>query len=320
MSLEKVVQCIKENKRFLITSHVNLEGDALGSELACFKLLRRKKKQVVILNQDKVPAEYNFLPHIKEIKNKIQNFSFDAAIILDCSDFSRCGRVRELFSADKITINIDHHISNNNFADINWVEPSCSSTAEMIYHLYKKLCVPLDKDSALDLYTGILTDTGSFRYANTNYRTHLVVAQLLKTGVLPEVVYKNIYQSHAFDDVKLLTRVFPLIRRDREGKLVWFSIPKKILKKSSVSFDLTEAVLAFGRQIKGVEVVVLFKENLGQANQIKVNLRSQGKYDVNRIASFFGGGGHRTASACTLNGNLNDVCKKVLRKIKESLY
>jgi len=320
MSVEKVIDCIRKNKRFIITTHINVEGDALGSELALAVLLKRKGKEAVILNQDKVPPEYRFLPGVDAIKNKLGNFNFEVAVILDCSDLNRCGKIQKLFANAVTTLNIDHHISNSKFADINWVKPRVSSAAEMVYELYQRLGVPFKRDSAVALYAGILTDTGSFRYANTNYHTHMMAASLLKAGAVPQKVYQNIYQSNSFEDMKFLAKILPSIRRDREGKLVWFVIPGSALKKASHDFDLTEHVLSFGRKIKGVEVVVVFKENLGKKNQIKVNFRSQGECDVNRIAKYFGGGGHRSASACTVTGSLREVSDRVLAKIREILY
>jgi len=320
MSLKKVVNCIRKNKSFLVTTHINVEGDALGSELAFAELLRYKRKKVLILNQDKVPEEYRFLPGTENIKNVLKENNFDVAAILDCSDLNRCGEVHKMFRKDTVTLNIDHHISNSQFADINWVKPHASSTAEMIYELYKKLSVPLTKKSATALYAGILTDTGSFRYSNTNYYTHVMAADLLRHGIVPRDIYKNIYQSNAFLDMKFLTKVLSFVQRDKEGKLVWFTIPREILKRANPNFDLTEHVLSFGRKIKGAEVVVLFKENLSTKYQIRINFRSQGKFDVNKIAKYFGGGGHRSASACTVSGNLDEISVNVLNKIKEVLY
>ena len=320
MSLEKAIKCVIKNNSFLITSHVNLEGDALGSELAFLELLRRLGKKAVILNQDRVPLEYSFLPGAKDILNKLNNFHFDTGVILDCSDLNRCGDVHKLFMNAKTIINIDHHISNSRFADINWVKPHASSTSEMIYEFYKRMSLPLKKNSATALYAGILTDTGSFRYTNTTSYTHLVAADLLKYGINPQEIYKNIYQSNLFEDMKLLIKAFSLMQRDAQGKLVWFMVPRLLLKKSSFDFDLSEHILTFGRQIKGAEVVVLFKENLSKKGQIKINFRSQGKVDVNKIAKYFGGGGHRSASACTVNGPLQAIAEQVLSKIKEALY
>lgn len=322
MSLKKVIAGIKRNKNFLITTHMNLEGDALGSELAFWRLLKAFGKRATIVNEDNLPYGYDFLPQvysIKKYKDNLKNIKFDCFVTLDCSGLSRCGGVQRLNLGKKPVINIDHHISNENFGDINWVEPHASSACEMIYKLYKKLGVPLDRDSALCLYAGIVTDTGSFRYSNTTSFVHKITAELLRYELNVPGIYQNIYGNVPLADARLLTRILPQMRFKAGGRVAWFTVPRHLLKNQRITFDLTENILSFGRMIKGVEVTVLFKENLGTRNEVRVNFRSQGKVNVNKIAAFFGGGGHRTASACTIAGSLDETRKKVLKKIEETL-
>ncbi|MCX5702414.1 MAG: bifunctional oligoribonuclease/PAP phosphatase NrnA [Candidatus Omnitrophica bacterium] len=321
VSLRKVVSCIKNNNNFLITTHINLEGDALGSEMAFYRLLKKMGKRATIINEDDVPYGYDFLPHlgrIKKFENDMKNIRFDCFVALDCSFLKRCGKVSRLNSKDKPILNIDHHISNENFGDINWVEPSCSSCAEMIYKLYKKLGLPLDKGIAIPLYVGMLTDTGSFRYPNTTSSTHKAVSELFKYNLNISDIHKNIYQNIPLKDVLLLNKILPMLRCACSGKVAWFQI-KRDISRIKTSFDLTENILSFARVIKGVEVVALFKEKPDQRGYVRVNLRSQGAVDVNKVAAFFAGGGHKTASGATVKGNIDQVRKRVLAKIKESL-
>jgi len=336
MGIKEAAACVKENNKFLITAHTNLEGDALGSELAFLCLLKALGKDGVIINDDKVPEEYNFLPGINNIKkfdrstqrpqghglasnSQSQNIKFDCFTALDCSDLKRCAEVAQLNTLACPVLNIDHHISNDYFGDINWVNPAASSCAEMIYQLYKEMKISFNKDSALFLYVGILMDTGSFRYSNTTSFTHKAAAELLGYKIDPVQVYKNLYENVPFEDMKLLSRVLPDIKREPGGKIIWFQVKKDMLAGKKILFDLTEHMLSFGRLVKGVEVVVIFKENLKTENEVRVNFRSQGKFDVNEIARFFGGGGHKAASGCTIKGKINDVRRSVLRKIKENL-
>jgi phosphoesterase RecJ-like protein len=309
----------------LLTVHTNPEGDALGAELAFYNLLKKLGKVAVIINEDEVPYGYNFLPGINNIQKKIRDrghlkkSDFDCFVILDCSDPQRTGEIYKINTQSKPVLNIDHHISNNKFGDVNWIEPYTSSTSEMIYKLFKKLRVPFDKDTAICLYVGMLTDTGSFRYSNTSGSTHKAVADLLRLKLNIPQIYKNIYENIPFDDMKLLGKILPDMKYEAEEKIIWFQVEKKLLRNKKLSFDLTEHVLSFGRSIKDVEVIVLFKENLGVKDEIRVNFRSQGKVDVNKIAQYFGGGGHKTASGATIHGKINLVRRKVLKKIKESL-
>jgi len=322
LSLKKAVELIRKSKSFLISAHTNPEGDALGSELAFYWLVKKLGKEAVIVNEDSVPPECEFMPGINNIrryKNERQKLNFDCFVTLDSSDLKRTGEVYRLNYSNNPILNIDHHISNSKFGDANWVDPKASSCSELIYRLYRKMKVRIDKDTALVLYTGILTDTGSFRYSNTSAFTHRAVAELLELGVNVPEVYKYAYENIPFDDMKILFKSLTAIKKDAKGKVIWFEIPHNLLKNKKLSFDLAEQLLTFGRAIRGVEVVVLFKENLGTKKEIRVNLRSQGKVDVNKIASFFGGGGHKAAAGATVHGKIDIVRRKVLAKIKKFL-
>ncbi len=322
MSLKKVIECIKRNKSFLITTHTNLEGDALGSELAFSGLLKALGKRAIIVNEDNVPYGYDFLTglkSIKKLKNNLKDMRFDYFVTLDCSDLKRCGQVSKINISNKPILNIDHHISNARFGNINWVDSHSSSCTEMIYRLFKELRVSFNRDIALFLYVGMVTDTGSFRYSNTTSLTHKAVSELLRYNLDTPQIYKNIYENIPFQDMKLLIKLLSTLRIEAQGKIAWFQIRRDMLKSKRISFDVTEQILNFARAIKGVEVAVLFKENLRTRNEVRVNLRSQGKVDVNKIACFFYGGGHKTASGATVQGKIDKVRKKVLAKIKESL-
>ncbi|MDD4954227.1 MAG: bifunctional oligoribonuclease/PAP phosphatase NrnA [Candidatus Omnitrophica bacterium] len=321
-NLKKAAACLKKYNSFLITSHTNLEGDALGSELAFYALVKRMGKTAFVVNDDLLPYGYDFLPNkevvIKFSENKLKK-DFDCFVVLDCSDLNRPGRVAQLNTAGKPVLNIDHHISNQMFADVNWVEPGASSCCEMIYKLFKAMRVPIDKETAICLYAGILTDTGSFRYSNTSAFTHSVAADLLARGFNGTDIYRNVYENVPLADMKILSKVLPGMKQEAQGRVIWFQIKRDMLAGKKTSFDLGEQILSFGRAIKGVEVVVLFKENLSGRGEIRVNFRSRGNVDVNSIAQSFGGGGHKTASGATISGTLASARKKVLARIKKSL-
>lgn len=323
MGLRKIIAQIKEHANFLITSHVNLEGDALGSELAFLRLIKALGKDAVIVNEDNLPYGYDFLPGlncIKKYKDNLKGVKFDCFVAVDCSDLKRTGEVYRLNIESVPILNIDHHISNVKFGAFNWVDPYASSCCEMIYELYGKLGVKIDKDAALLLYVGILSDTGSFRYSNTTAATHRIAAELLKYGLDVVEIYKNVYGNLPFKDMKLVAYVLGNIRRQHRGQIAWFEASADLLKKYKTLYvDLTDYVMNFARAIKDMEVAVLFKENLGVKNEIRVNFRSQGKIDVNKIAQAFGGGGHKTAAGCTIHGRISQVRKKVLKSIDEAL-
>ena len=322
INLKRAAALIKKHKRFLISSHTSPEGDALGSELAFYCLLKKLGKEAFIVNEDPLPAEYSFFPFKDSIKlynPGLKDIDFDCMVVLDCTDLNRTGLVQQINRGDRPVINIDHHISNKVFGSVNWVEPKASSASELVFKLYKEMRVPLDEDSSLLLYAGILTDTGSFRYSNTSSFTHKAAAELLSFNINANQIYKNIYENIPFSDIQVLTKALVDIHRINAGKIAWLEVPAKLLRHKKLSFDLTDHLLGFIRAIKGVEVAVIFKENLGVRDEIRVNLRSTGLADVNKIALAFGGGGHKTASGCTVRGKLALVRKKVIAKIRQSL-
>ena len=322
MSIQKAIEFIKSHKSFLIASHTNMEGDALGSQLGFYLLVKKLGKQAVMIHEEGVPYGYEFLPAVDKIrhfKSNLKDLKFDCFVTVDCSDLKRTGEVYMLNAKHKPILNIDHHISNSNFGDVNWVDPKASSASEMVYQLYKKMKVALNKDAALALYAGIMTDTGSFRFNNTSSATHAVTGELLSYGIDVAGVYKNIYGNIPYSDLKLLTSILVNMKTALGGKIVWFEVGKQLLKKQKgIFFDLSENLLTFARTLRGLEVAVLFRELLTEeGHEIRVNFRSQGKIDVNKIANFFGGGGHKNASGCTVGGlTLDRVRRMVLSKIK----
>lgn len=330
MSLTKIINTINKHKSFLITTHVGIEGDALGSALALAFLLRAKHKEVTVVNEDSIPNNYLFLKHLaamKKNKDLLKSLSYfrskgkfhplgvDVAFVLDCSDFSRCGKAAKVISQNSLLASIDHHISNVKFADINWVEPRSSSTGEMIYKLYKEMRMPFNHDSALCLYTAILTDTGSFKYANTSWQTHRAAAELIKFNISANKVYQCIYESNSCSDILVLKEALDSFKLDKSGKIGWFKVNRYF---SDAHSDQTDNILDFGRRIKEIEVCFLLKKSKSK-DDIRVNLRSRGKIDVSKIAHSLGGGGHKNASGCTVRATMEDAEKIVLEKVRKGI-
>lgn len=308
--LKKIVDKIKKGKKFLVTAHINLEGDALGSELAMYILLKKLKKQVVVYNNDPTPEIYKFLPFHRVIKNSLKQDGFDVAIALDSSDSSRTGKVKgSLVKADCI-INIDHHISNTYFGDINWVEPRLGSCAQMLYRLCDRFKI-MDKNIALCLYTGIFTDTGNFTYANTDSETHWIASRLMKYNLHPHMIYDAIHSLCGPSDLKFIGKIISSLKFDSTKKICWANVTSWQDK----TYDLTEVIFSTMRFLKGAEVFLLFKKI--DKDRTRVNFRSRLNIDVNKIAKFFGGGGHKKASGTTMNCSLEAAEKKVISFIKK---
>ena len=322
MSLNDICRSIKKYSHFLITAHVSPEGDALGSVLGFYNLIKKLGKQATIIIDDQLPYGYDFLPgtqHIRRLGKELKCIKFDCLVVLDCADLKRTGGVYKLNHNHQPVLNIDHHISNQFFGDENWVDIEASSCSEMVYKLHKRLGLAMDKHTALVLYTGMMTDTGSFRYANTSSSTFKAVAELLKFKVNVADVYRYTYENIPAQDIKLLLKILSKIKFFGQGRIVVFQIDQQLNRGKKPGIDLADYVLSFGRAIKGVEVVALFKKNFGTKSCQRVNLRSQGKVDVNKVAAFFKGGGHQAAAGCTIVGKFLVVRRKVIAKICQEL-
>ena len=320
MSLKKAARLIRENNSFLISSHINPEADAIGSELGFLNLLRKLGKEGLIVNESSLPVECRGLPGVKEIKQfPFKVTGFDCGVYLDSGEASRVGKVNSILSQARVSLNIDHHFSNKKFAGVNWVDPSASCTCEMVYRLYKYFRIEIDKDAALALYAGIIADTGSFHYSNTAVSTHRIAAALLKTGISPPKTYNMLFENNTLSGIRLLGQVLLALESDCKGKIVWAEVPAKSLNKLFPEVDLSEEVLGLMRSIKGVELAIIFKEARDKKNQARINFRSQSVFDCNQLASEFGGGGHKNASGATVTGLLAEIKKKVLRRAKEMM-
>ena len=308
--LKKISRIIHDNKSFLITAHMNVEGDALGSELAMYGLLREFGKRAVIYNNDTTPPIYGFMPYVKIIKNVLEGKKFDVGFVLDCSDFSRTGKVENYFSNIKYIINIDHHVSNTFFGNINWVDPQASSASELIFRLCRFFKI-MNRNIALNIYTGMFTDTGNLTYAATTSKVHRVISQLMKYGINPAKVYESLHSCCTTGDIQFISRILSSLKADYTNKICWVVIKKW----PTTAFDLTEIIFSIMRFLQDMEVFVFFKR-IG-AKKTRVNFRSRSKVDVNEIASFFGGGGHNRASGTTVYDNLESTQKKVISFVRQ---
>ena len=319
MSMNQIIQVLKKNKRFLISTHVNPDPDALCSEMALAEYLRFMGKSVSVVNSESVPSRYRFLPGMSRIKSYRKNFKkdYDIAVIVDCGELDRIGPVKGLLRGETVIINIDHHITNDKFGDYNLIQPQASSTAEILYELLTKAKCRFTKNMAMNLYAGIMTDTGSFRYENALSRTHAITAELLKWNFAPHRLYQKFYENVSFKDLKEFIILLRRLEMHCGGKVASIELTKKVLSKFSGDFDLRDAVFKLLRSVKDVVVVVI----CAQVNQGKtrVNLRSSEKFNVAKLAAQFNGGGHSRASGCMVDKNISQARKAIINKIKAQL-
>ncbi len=319
MSVKTIKKAIDRFDKFIISSHINPEGDAVGSQIAMASLLKRLGKEVLSLSESAVPHNLRFMKGSEAIlKEKPAGFDFDAAIILDSPSLKRIGKIAEYVTNEKPVINIDHHVSNESFAKYSWVEPEASSVGEMVYELFKAFKLKIDYDDAVAMYVAIMTDTGSFKYTNTSSRTHGIVAELIDTGVKPYEIFTEIYEMNSIEDTNLLGLALQTLKVADDRKISWLWVTKEMLKKTKASLEGTEGIINFARSIEGVQIAAFFRET-GTEGRVKVSFRSKGSFDVNKLAAFFGGGGHKTASGCTVAGKMEEVEVKVLKRARAML-
>jgi phosphoesterase RecJ-like protein len=313
--LKRIAETIRRERRFLIASHENPEGDAIGSILALGLALKEMGKNVTIFNQDPIPEILLFLPGAEEIAHQIpENERFDVALALDCGDKKRLGKEFNKVDQIGILINVDHHVSNTQFGDLNHVDPQASSAAEMVYDLLREIPVKINPAIAENLYTGILTDTGSFHYSNATAKTFSVARACILAGVKPWKVAENIYETQPLARLRLLPLVLETLEFQEDGRVSSVVVTQEMLAKTGATPALTEDFINYPRSVKGSEVALLFRE----VNQEKyrVSFRSRGKIDVSRISQVFQGGGHPNAAGCTVEGTLREVKAKVLAQVR----
>jgi phosphoesterase RecJ-like protein len=313
-AIRKIIEVIQSSRRFLITSHVRLDGDAIGSELALYLMLRDMGKEASVYNQDATPQMYRFLPGSDAIMNRMDTGDiFDAVFILDCSEIDRVGEGAPRVGAIQNVINIDHHISNGSFGDLSLLDPAASSTGEIVYRLMRELGANITKDVAINLYTAILTDTGAFRYSNTDQNTFRVASELVAKGADPWWISQRIYENNPAQKMKLLAKALDTMAFFWDRKIAVIHVTKKMLEEAEALWEYTDGFVEFPRSIEGVEVAAFISE-IGDGF-FKVSLRSRGGMDVEKIAGTFGGGGHHSAAACRITGDLESVKKHLVEAI-----
>ena len=317
-NFNEINKLLQKNNNFLITSHVNLDGDGIGSELALYSILKKLKKKPIILNQDRLPKIYNFLPGSSKIHylkdNCIDTKNIDVGIVLDCSNFKRIGKTYEIFKDIKTIINIDHHKSNENFGDLNYVDSSISSVGEIIYELIKSINIDLlDEKISTCLFAAIITDTGSFRYSNVSSETFKVVSDLTSKGIKPYLIANNIYNRNTYSGLKLLGEALSTLETNESNYVSWLTITRKMLNDTKAKDEEIEGIIDIATTLNNVEVSILFRET--KDNKIKISFRSKGNFDVNKFAGKFKGGGHQNAAGCLWPGKLNEIKEKILSEL-----
>lgn len=320
MTLEKISTLIFQGESFALLPHISVDGDALGSSLALGLALKKLNKEVVVFLEEEVPYVYKFLPGqelIQTYQEQISDYRFNTVIALDSGDLSRLSHRRKIFDSGKVTVNIDHHSVNTNFAAHNYVDSESSAVGEIVFKLLELMEIELDPDIALCLYVAIATDTGGFRYSNTTALTHRITSCLVDIGIDVADVSRRVFDEVSYEKVKLMGMAINTLELLEDGQLAVATITDDALKKTGAKEEDCDGIVNIGRNIRGVEVAVLLRELSG--DEIRINLRSNNYIDVSEIAKHFSGGGHKRAAGCTIKGGLKEAKSKVVGEIKKRL-
>jgi len=300
---KKIWDKIKESNNIVLISHLNPDGDALGSSLSMYNILKNMGKNVKVLNMSDLPPYLDFLPNYDKVTKTLPK-QMDLMISFDCGSFDRLG----ISNRPKFLINIDHHISNTNYGDMNLIEDA-ASTSQVVFNILQANNIKIDTDSAICIYTALVTDTGNFQYESVTSEVFRVASELVKCGVKPEFVSKMLYERDRLSRLRFLAKALDTLELYLDGKVGVVEVTNELMQKTGAVKDDTDGLVNMVRKLATVEVAIMLRE---EEEGIKISLRSKNYVDVSKIAVKYGGGGHIRASGAT-------ITNKTFKEIKEML-
>jgi bifunctional oligoribonuclease and PAP phosphatase NrnA len=318
---QEVAAVFTPGRRVALTTHVNADGDGVGSEVALWHLLTGRGIAAAIANPTPIPDRFDFLlppgaDHSERAGRELE--SADVVVVLDISDLSRLGDLARAITRSHAVVCIDHHVSAGSLPPgPRLVAPDAAATAELVFDLAGAAGWPLSPDVARALYVGILTDTGAFRFANTTPRALRVAGALLECGVNPESIYESVYASAPEGRIRLLAEVLATLVVERDAGLAWVTVPPDALRRHHATADDLDGIVEYPRSIAGVRLALLFRQIAN--GRVKVSFRSLGDVDVAELARRFQGGGHQKAAGASLAGSLAEAQQQVLAAAREYL-
>lgn len=318
--VSQIRETIERAEHVLVVSHIDPDGDALGSQLAMGQYLQDLGKTVYLMRDSQIPDKYSFLPGIEKIRSAssiASDLRLDTAIILECPSLDRVGSAARFLNEGTTLISIDHHRDSVAFGAINWVDIKASSVGEMVFDYFETVDYIPSHDVATQLYTAILTDTGRFRYQSTTSHTMRVAASLIEAGADPRRICDQVYYNMRPTTVKLIGKVLNTVEFHNFGKLCVLTLTREMFASAGAEDFESDGLVDFTMSNKGVIAGVLLKENGGGGT--KVSLRSSNGVNVSAIASEYGGGGHFNAAGCTLPMPIADARIEIIRRLTEEL-
>lgn len=316
--IAEVADALAGAGRVLLVSHHNPDGDAIGSSLALSAGLAALGKECDVVNADGVPLNLTWLPLAEQVRlHPDEAAAYDTAVLLDCGSPARTGFDRALFDAIRTTVTIDHHPGSGDFARANLVDPEASATAELVWDVLQALAAPVGYSAATAIYTGIMTDTGSFRFSNATARAFEVASEMVGRGVSASMVAQMVYDQQPIGRLRLLSRVLETLELSPRDKAASVLVTQAMLRETHTGVEDVEGFANHPRSIFGVEVGLLLREET--PGRYRVALRSKGRVDVSRIAREFGGGGHRNAAGATIEGAAEELRRRLYDRVEQAL-
>lgn len=317
----QIGEALEAHQSFAVVSHVRPDGDAIGSILALGHALEQKGKSVRYLNTDGCPESLAFLPGSEkvEVSADAEDVEIEVAIILDTGTHARVGEASlNAIKEAKLLINIDHHISNPGYGDLNYIDGNSPATGQIIYDLLMALDWPISEVTRDAIYVAVSTDTGSFQYSGTTKRTYEMAADLVARGLNVGEINQLTYDNQPYRRVELMRSLLNTLERSDDGSLVWWDLRESTKKKLGLIDDDSEGMIDFIRAVRGVVVAVFFEE-LGD-NMIRISMRSKDrKINASEICLVFGGGGHALAAGIRMKGPLEEARDKVLAEVRNAM-
>ncbi len=316
--MDQIIRYLKNSDHILVATHKNPDGDAIGSLIAMGLCLDVLNKKTTLYNESPIPAVYRFLPATNRVVRNLKNENYDLAVILDCGDLQRIGKAVSVVRQVPVIVNIDHHITNTRFGHFQLIDTSACATAEIVYRLIKQMDVPFDKAIATSIYTGILTDTGSFRFSNTNRAAFSICQEMVGLGVDPYIIAQHVYGTYSMGRIKLLNLALDSIEISDNGKLSIMTLTQDMLNETHTQAEDVDGLINYAKRIEDIKVAALIlehrnsKKKLSAFNRFHISLRSNGSVDVASIAASFGGGGHSSAAGFSIESTLSDIKLQLL--------
>jgi phosphoesterase RecJ-like protein len=311
--IDAVLDAIAKADRLLVTAHARPDGDAVGSVLACWMMLRQMGKHADMALSDRVPRIYRSLPCVSQVRhwNRVEG-DYDTAILLECDGIARTSLDG---LENRFLINIDHHTSGRAFANVNWIDSRACAVAELVYQLSGAAGIAITPEISTCLYTAVLSDTGSFCYEGTDAHTFELARNLVRQGADPVLIAQDVYFSNPASKMLLLGAALANLQLD--GRLAWLSVSENDMDRTGAAEEDCEGIVNYAIGIAGIEVAVFLRELRG--HRVRLSLRSKSQVNVATIAERYGGGGHENASGCTLDGTLPMAMEQILALLRSEM-